>query len=148
MHNDNAYHTVVADGVVFWGSSVTNKVYAVGAARGKLRWYFATEGPIRFAPTISNERVYVGSDDGYVYCLDARNGVLMWKYRPGPSNEKVIGNGRMISLWPVRTGVLVDDNVAFRAAGSSKGPIYCFGTRKRKEEKVIRPKGNPHSYPG
>ena len=36
MHSDNAYHTVVADGVVYWGSSVTNKVYAVDAARGKL----------------------------------------------------------------------------------------------------------------
>ena len=117
MHNDNAYHTVVADGVVYWGSSVTNKVYAVDAARGKLRWSFVTEGPIRFAPTISNERVYVGSDDGYVYCLDTRKGALKWKYRPGPSDEKVIGNGRMISLWPVRTGVLVDGNVAYCGAG-------------------------------
>jgi len=117
MHNDNAYHTVVADGMVYWGSSVTNKVYAVDAARGKLQWSFVTEGPIRFAPTISNKRVYVGSDDGYVYCLDARKGVLKWKYRPGPSNEKIIGNGRMISLWPVRTGVLVDDNVAFCGTG-------------------------------
>jgi len=117
MHNDNAYHTVVANGMVYWGSSVTNKVYAVDAARGKLQWSFVTEGPIRFAPTISNKRVYVGSDDGYVYCLDARKGVLKWKYRPGPSNEKIIGNGRMISLWPVRTGVLVDDNVAFCGTG-------------------------------
>ena len=117
MHSDNAYHTVVADGVVYWGLSVTNKVYAVDAARGKILWSFATEGPIRFAPTVSNRRLYVGSDDGHVYCLEARTGVLKWKFRPGPSDEKVIGNGRLISLWPVRTGVLVDGNVAYCGAG-------------------------------
>ncbi|UCE47416.1 MAG: PQQ-binding-like beta-propeller repeat protein, partial [Phycisphaerales bacterium] len=117
MHNDNAYHVVIADDNVYFGSCVTNKVYSIDAANGKIRWAFFTQGPVRFAPTVYDGRVYVGSDDGHVYCLDTKDGSLIWKYRTGPSDEKVIGNGRMISLWPVRTGVLVDDGIVYFAAG-------------------------------
>lgn len=117
MHSDSAYHTVISDGTVYWGSSVTNEVYAVDVERGTILWSFATEGPIRFAPTVGNKKLYVGSDDGYVYCLDGLHGKLKWKYRLGPTDEKVIGNGRLISLWPVRTGVLLDEDVVYCGAG-------------------------------
>jgi len=63
MHSDSAYHTVVSGRIVYWGSSVTNEVYAVDTAGGKMLWSFATEGPIRFAPTVGNKKLYVGSDD-------------------------------------------------------------------------------------
>jgi outer membrane protein assembly factor BamB len=117
MHCDEAYHVTVAGGNIYFGSSVTDEVYSLDAASGETRWTFFAEGPVRFAPTIYNGRVYFGSDDGYVYCLDAEKGGLIWKYRAGPSDEKVIGNGAMISLWPVRTGVLVDEGVAYFGAG-------------------------------
>jgi outer membrane protein assembly factor BamB len=117
MHNDNAYHVVIAETEAYFGSCITNKVYSIDAAEGKVRWTFFTEGPVRFAPTVYEGRVYVGSDDGYVYCLDTKDGSLIWKYQAGPSDEKVIGNGRMISLWPVRTGVLVDNGIVYFAAG-------------------------------
>ena len=117
MHNDNAYHVVVADNNVYFGCSVTNKIYSIDANKGKISWEFFTNGPVRFAPTVYKGSVYAGSDDGYVYCLDAEEGSLLWKYRAGPSAEKVIGNGRMISLWPVRTSVLVDKGVVYFAAG-------------------------------
>jgi len=117
MHSDNAFHVAVANGRVFFGSSVTDEICAIDARSGEIAWSFATEGPVRFAPTVSEGRVYAGSDDGYVYCLDADDGSLLWRYRPGPSAEKVLGNGRMISLWPVRTSVLVDRGVLYCAAG-------------------------------
>jgi outer membrane protein assembly factor BamB len=117
MHVDNALRVAVADGRVFFGCPVTNRLYALDAASGEVSWTFLTEGPVRFAPTFHDGRVYVGSDDGHAYCLDARSGSLVWKYRAGPSGEKVIGNGRMISLWPVRTSVLVDQDVAYLTAG-------------------------------
>lgn len=117
MHVDNAYHAAIAEGMVFMGSSVTNEIYALDLSSGDFRWTFYTQGPVRFAPFVSEGRVYTGSDDGYVYCLAAKDGALLWKYRAGPSEEKVIGNGRMISLWPIRTGVLVDRGVAFFTAG-------------------------------
>jgi outer membrane protein assembly factor BamB len=117
MHNDNAYHIVIADDNVYFGSCITNKVYSIDASKGKIRWQFFTQGPVRFAPTFYNDRIYVGSDDGYVYCLDSKDGTLIWKYRAGPSDEKVIGNGGMISIWPVRTGVVVDNGIVYFASG-------------------------------
>ena len=71
-HGDNAFHVTVADGMAYFGSSVTNKVHAIDAAEGRIRWIFYTQGPVRFAPTIYEEKVYFGSDDGYVYCLSAK----------------------------------------------------------------------------
>lgn len=117
MHFDNAHHVTSAKGMVYFGSPVDNKVYAINAKSGKINWTFFTEGPVRYPPTIWKDHIYAGSDDGYVYCLRANNGRLIWKYRAGPSDEKVLGNGRMISLWPVRTSVLVDDGIVYFGAG-------------------------------
>ena len=117
MHTDNVYHVTAAEGIAYFGSPVDNKVYAIDVASGEERWTFFTDGPVRFAPTIFRNRIYAGSDDGHVYCLHARNGKLIWKYRAGPSQEKMLGMGRMISLWPVRTSILLDDGVAYFAAG-------------------------------
>jgi outer membrane protein assembly factor BamB len=116
-HLDNTHHVCAGSGMVYFGSPVDNKVYALDARTGEIAWTFFTEGPVRFAPTFWNRRIYFGSDDGFVYCLRSTNGDLLWKYRPGPSGERLLGNGRMISRWPVRTGVLVDDGVAYVGAG-------------------------------
>jgi outer membrane protein assembly factor BamB len=116
-HSDNAFHVAVANGYAYLGSSVTNKVHSVDATTGTVDWMFFAEGPVRFAPTVADEKVYFGSDDGYVYCVNAYDGSLVWKYRAGPSDEKVVGNGRLISIWPVRTSVLVDEGQVFFGAG-------------------------------
>ena len=113
---DRAFRVAVADGAVAFGSSADDRVCCLDAATGKARWSFFTGGPVRLAPTLCAGKVYVGSDDGRVYCLDAAKGTLVWAR--GPAGERqLIGNGRMISAWPVRTGVLVADGVAYYAAG-------------------------------
>ncbi|HIA20769.1 MAG TPA: hypothetical protein EYN70_15370, partial [Planctomycetaceae bacterium] len=60
---------------------------------------------------------YVASDDGFVYCLKSTSGDLIWKFRAAPSARQLIGNGRMISRWPLRTGILVQDNIVYTTAG-------------------------------
>lgn len=117
MHFDNALHVSVAHGCVYFGSATDNQVYALDQKSGEIQWRFFTEGPVRFAPTVWQDKVYFGSDDGFVYCVDARNGEMCWKYRPGPGSDKILGNSRMISRWPIRTSILVDDNVVYFAAG-------------------------------
>ena len=124
---DDALHVAAVNEMVYFGSSVDNKVYALNAQSGKIIWEFFTEGPVRLAPTIFKNRVYVGSDDGFVYCLDCKNGKLIWKLRGGGSNQKVLGSGKMISLWPIRTGVLVDKGIAYFGAGVFPGErIYMY----------------------
>ena len=117
VHFDDAYHVVVAGSAAFFGSSADGKVYCLDLATGKERWAAITGGPIRLAPTVSKGRVYVGSDDGCAYCLHADNGETVWKYQAAPETKKLLGSGKMISRWPLRTSVLVDDGVAYFAAG-------------------------------
>ena len=114
---DKAFGVVGAGDTVYFGSSADDKVYALDAMTGQLRWTFFTEGPVRLAPTVSAGRVYVGCDDGCVYCLSADDGSLVWKYRVAEQNRMVPGNGRMISTWPVRTGLVVDEGKIYFAAG-------------------------------
>jgi outer membrane protein assembly factor BamB len=114
---DDAFQVAAVGNVVYFGSSVDNKVYALDAATGEERWSFFTGGPVRLAPTVWKDQVFVGSDDGFVYCLNAADGRLVWKMRGGPNEEKLLGNGRMISRWPIRTGVLVDESIVYFGAG-------------------------------
>jgi outer membrane protein assembly factor BamB len=117
VHFDDAFHVAVAEGRVYFGSSADHKVYCLDAATGRPRWTKITGGAIRLAPWLVGGRVYVGSDDGHVYCLNAADGAVVWDFRAAPDDRRVLGHGRMVSLWPVRTGVLVDDGLAYFAAG-------------------------------
>lgn len=114
---DHAYHPVAVDDRIYYGGSTDDSLVCLDARTGHLQWRFFTEGPVRLAPTISDGRLYAGSDDGNVYCLDAVTGQLLWKERIGPHASCCLGNERMISRWPVRSGVLVDDGIAYAAAG-------------------------------
>ena len=114
---DDAFQVAAVGNIVYFGSSSDNKVHALDAATGEERWSFFTGGPVRLAPTIWEDRVLFGSDDGFVYCLKAADGQLLWKKRGGPNDEKLLGSGKMISRWPIRTGVLVDEGVAYFGAG-------------------------------
>jgi outer membrane protein assembly factor BamB len=117
LHFDAGYEPVVKDGTMFVGSSLNDRLTALDVATGAEKWRFHAEGPIRFAPVAWQDRVYVGSDDGHVYCLRAEDGKLVWKFRAVPSDRKVLGNGRLTSVWPVRGGPVIADDVLFFAAG-------------------------------
>ncbi|NQT03390.1 MAG: PQQ-binding-like beta-propeller repeat protein [Planctomycetes bacterium] len=114
---DRAFHVVGAGDKVFFGSSADDKVYALDARTGRERWTFFTEAPVRLAPSVSGNKVYVGSDDGYVYCLSHDNGSLIWKHKATDSDRMIPGNERIISNWPVRTGILIDKGNLYSAAG-------------------------------
>ena len=127
VRTDIAYQPAAAGGALFFGSSADNKVYCLDAATGQERWTFFTGGPVRLAPALADGRVYVSCDDGWAYCLSAADGKLAWKFRAAPSDRKLLGNGRMISAWPMRTNVLVDRGVAYLCAGlfPSEGVYVC-----------------------
>lgn len=114
---DAAIQVVTAGNRVYFGSSVDHRLYCVNADDGKPLWDFYTDGPIRLAPTLAHGNVYFGSDDGCVYCLTADEGKLVWSHRVGPKDDRLLSRGKMISRWPVRTGVLIDGDTAYFGAG-------------------------------
>ncbi len=117
MSFDHAPQAVVAGGRVFFGSSADNKVYALDAATGVEVWSVHADAAIRFAPCVDNGRVYVASDDGMLYCLEAATGTEIWRKQLAPGDDMVLGNGRLVSRWPVRGGPAIDDNVLYVSAG-------------------------------
>ena len=114
---DQVFHIVATNQQIFFGSSSDDQLYCLNANDGKVLWRFFANAPIRFAPSVSKKKIYFGSDDGFVYCLDAENANLIWKYQVAVSNRQVIGNGRMISVQPVRTSVVIDDGILYCCAG-------------------------------
>jgi outer membrane protein assembly factor BamB len=46
-------------------------------------WTFQTEGAIWSSPTVSDEVVYVGSDDHRLYAVNAESGVERWRFDTG-----------------------------------------------------------------
>lgn len=58
----------------------TGHAWGPGPADNSLLWSFQTGGAIRSAPAVINDVVYLGSDDGSVYALDARTGRQKWKF--------------------------------------------------------------------
>ena len=118
---DVSYTPVAAGKLLFVPSMVTDSVTAYDTDSGELKWRCFAGGPVRFAPIVHDGKVYFGSDDGYLYCVNAADGQLLWRYRGGPTERKVLGNERLISSWPIRGApVLHDGKIYFSAS------IWCF----------------------
>jgi outer membrane protein assembly factor BamB len=114
---DDAFRTVIVGGKVYFGSTVDHQLHCRDVATGKTLWSFVTGGPIRLAPTVDTGRVFFGSDDGRVYCVDAQSGTLIWQRQAAPRDEWILARGELISKWPIRTGVLIHNGVAYFGAG-------------------------------
>ncbi len=87
---DGIFHVEITGERVYLGSSVDGRVYCKNLLTGREEWTFLTGGPIRLAPTISDGRLFIGSDDGHAYCLDATTGKVIWNLRAGPNDELIL----------------------------------------------------------
>jgi len=114
---DPCFHFAVAGDLLYFGSSADDSVRALNIATGEPTWTFTTDGPIRIAPSVSDRRVYFGSDDGRAYCVTADNGTLVWKSERADDSSLILNDGRFVSLSPCRTGVLIDQGEAYFAQG-------------------------------
>ena len=114
---DAGYEPVAAKGRLLIASSLTDSVTSYDVRTGQQTWTYRTNGPIRFAPAVWDDSVCFGSDDGHMYCVELHTGKLRWKLRAVPSARCVLGNRRLISMWPVRGGPVVADGLVYFAAG-------------------------------
>ena len=87
-----------------WGNGIANTRFQSAAAARltpaqvpnlKLKWAFGypTGVSSNGQPTVASGRVFVGSDNGYVYSLDARTGCVYWSFQNGSiiRNSPVVG---------------------------------------------------------
>jgi outer membrane protein assembly factor BamB len=81
----------VADGLVIDGKLYQGgyKVfYRIDAATGKIDWQFAgINNYCQAMPAVSQGKVLFGAWDTYLYCLDSKNGTLVWKWNNGKSQN-------------------------------------------------------------
>ena len=95
-----------------WRGSLDNPGVVVGSAPNDIshyKWKYETEGAVTSSPAIVDGRVYIGSHDQNIYCLDAYNGSLIWKF---PINYSVMSS-------PAVVGGRV-------YTGADDGNIYCI----------------------
>ena len=85
-----------------------------GTQVGKLKWKFATGGPVTSSPVIDNNgTVYFGSADNYFYAVSGETGAIQWNYRTGGAIE-------------LCSAAIDEDGVVY--IGSNDGYLYAFDT--------------------
>ncbi len=110
---------VIAEDNVFVASVDTHTIHAFDATSGEKRWHYTAGGRIDSPPTIYQGRVLFGSADGWVYCLDASQGALAWRFRAAPMDQRLTSFEQLESVWPVPGNVLIQDDVLYCVAGRS-----------------------------
>ena len=115
---DRTFHLIGNGKRAYFGSSADDQVRCIDLNTGKTLWTFFADAPVRLAPTLTEDRLLFGADDGFAYCLEAATGKLLWKTKANPNPPRWIpGNNRLISSWPVRSSILVDGPAAYLCSG-------------------------------
>ncbi len=110
---------VIAAGTVYVARMDAHTLFAMDELTGKEKWTFAAGARIDSPPTIEAGRVFFGSTDGWVYCVRAVDGQLVWRYRVAPLDRRTMAYEQLESLWPVHGSVLVRENQVYAVAGRS-----------------------------
>ena len=68
-----------------------------GPTELNLRWKFKTGGGVASTPIVAEGRVYVGSQDKNIYCIDARDGRRLWSFTTGAriKSSVAVAGGRV-----------------------------------------------------
>ncbi|MEQ1859170.1 MAG: PQQ-binding-like beta-propeller repeat protein [Chthoniobacteraceae bacterium] len=111
----------IAEGKAFVAQIDVHTLHAIDAATGKRVWHFIASGRIDSPPTISKGRVLFGGKDGWVYCLRATDGALIWRFQAAPGARRHAAFEQIESIWPVHGSVLVENDTVNLVAGRS-----CF----------------------
>ncbi|MEK6647440.1 MAG: PQQ-binding-like beta-propeller repeat protein [Candidatus Firestonebacteria bacterium] len=101
------------------------------ANSGEQKWQTGPYGKnyILSISAVSNNTVYIGTDDFKVYAINASNGALKWSYT----------TGREVKSTPVRVGNLV-------YFGSNDGYVYCVLDNENSASLVWQYKTTDYAY--
>ncbi|MHB1033068.1 MAG: outer membrane protein assembly factor BamB family protein [Pirellulales bacterium] len=110
---------VAAGDMVFLAAVDAHAVHALDANSGKTVWSYTAGARVDSPPTIHEGRVLFGSADGWVYCLRAADGRLIWRFRVAPEDRRLIAYEQLESAWPISGSVLVQNGAVYCVAGRS-----------------------------
>ncbi len=110
---------VIAGGLAYVAQVDAHTLHALDAATGARRWHFTAGARIDSPPTVWKGRVLFGGKDGWVYCLRAVDGAMIWRFRAAPGPQRHTAWEQIESVWPVHGSVLVEDGVVSCVAGRS-----------------------------
>jgi len=123
----------VASGKVFLAVPEQHRLLSLDAQTGKTAWSFTAGSRIDTPPTIlpSNDAslCLFGCRDGWVYCLDAADGKLVWKFLAARNHKKIAVQSQIESAWPLSGTVMIDGDGIVVAAGRQSaidGGIYFW----------------------
>jgi outer membrane protein assembly factor BamB len=109
----------IAESKCFVAAVDAHTLHALDAETGNRVWTFTAGGRIDSPPTLADGLAVFGCRDGYVYCLRATDGELVWRFRAAPDDRRIVAYGQLESLWPVSGSILVNRGTASFAAGRS-----------------------------
>jgi polyvinyl alcohol dehydrogenase (cytochrome) len=106
-----------------WGGDASNSRFQTAAMarlskrdvpRLALKWAFAFPGATRAygQPTVAGGRIFVGSQNGTVYALDAKSGCVYWEHRAQGDVRTAISIGHLTKATPQRYAVYFGDGKA------------------------------------
>ncbi|MHC4370559.1 MAG: outer membrane protein assembly factor BamB family protein [Planctomycetota bacterium] len=122
-----------AAGKVFVSDIETHTVYALDNMTGEIKWTYTADARVDSPPAYYRGTVLFGSRGGWVYCLRASDGALVWRFRDLP--DRLIGAyGQLESAWPVSGSVLMVNDTLYFAAGRCSyldGGIFVYALNPR-----------------
>lgn len=92
-------------------------VYSLSVKDGKTLWMFSAGGRVDSPPTLHQGLALFGSADGWVYCVRADTGEMVWRFLAAPSVRRIVSDESLESVWPVHGSVLVQNGIAYVSAG-------------------------------
>jgi len=108
---------VIADGKVFLSSIERNRVISVDADSGGKAWTCVAGGRVDSPPTVVGKLLYFGAADGTVTCLKTDDGKMVWRRRLAPTEERLVNDGRIESVWPVHGSVTYHNGLIYAISG-------------------------------
>lgn len=105
--------TFIDDQVITAG--IDGRIYSINRSDGKVKWTFASKGPVWGTPLLHKDMLFFGSFDSRFYCIDAKSGNLIWSQKT---------EGRLRSspvIWRDYIFVAGDDKF-----------VYCFSNKVMK----------------
>ena len=110
---------VIGGGALYVAQVDEHRLHCLDEQTGKSRWSYVAGGRIDSPPTIADGRVYFGSVDGWVYCLRASDGQLIWRFQAAPIDRRMMAFEQLESVWPIHGSVLLENDSVYFVAGRS-----------------------------